>query len=244
MAEATERLSTHDDWEKHWKNFRAGNIEFIRFDDLVNDLPHQGTFIEVGGFPGLYSVYFYKKLGLQPTLIDFVVKKEIINSVEKGNGVPENTIEVIPGDFFNYQSEKKYDVVFSWGFIEHFKDIDLVIRKHTDLLKPGGSLLIGLPNLRGIPGWYTRIVDPEAIRIHNLECMDSEFLNKTCEALPLTDVKVFYWGKPKVWLNASSRFDNRAGRFITWLINLFLNRIPLRNKTFSPHIIIKARKSI
>jgi 2-polyprenyl-3-methyl-5-hydroxy-6-metoxy-1,4-benzoquinol methylase len=42
--------------------------------------------------------------------------------------------------------------VISFGFIEHFDNPENVIQKHLDLLKPGGILIVGVPNFTGIHG--------------------------------------------------------------------------------------------
>lgn len=34
-----------------------------------------------------------------------------------------------------------FDIVYSLGFVEHFEDLNIVIKKHTELLKPAGILL-------------------------------------------------------------------------------------------------------
>jgi 2-polyprenyl-3-methyl-5-hydroxy-6-metoxy-1,4-benzoquinol methylase len=41
----------------------------------------------------------------------------------------------------------------SWGLIEHFTDTESVISAHVNLLKPGGILIVSIPNLRGFNRW-------------------------------------------------------------------------------------------
>ncbi len=46
----------------------------------------------------------------------------------------------------------RFDLVTLWFVIEHFKDLDVLLRKTTELLCPGGVLAFSTPNLRGISG--------------------------------------------------------------------------------------------
>lgn len=237
------KLSSKEDWKTHWKEFQIGDIKYIRFDNITTDFPTGGTFIEVGGFPGLYSAWFNKKFGYNPTLLDFFVKNEIISRVEETNGLKPGTIEVIEADFFSFETDKKYDVVFSWGFIEHFNDIQDVVDRHYRLLSKNGHLLIGLPNFKGISGFFTRLVDKEFLKIHNLECMEIDYLTRICKQLNIQDFEVFYYGKPKIWLNASSPYNNSFFRKLVWGVNMIIRHIPIKGRLISPHLIIKAKKN-
>jgi SAM-dependent methyltransferase len=242
MVDNINNLSSKIDWENHWEKFIPFTIKYIRIDDLIADLPKNADFIEIGGFPGIYSIYFQKKLGYKSTLLDFVINKDIINKLERKNDVPENSIEVIESDFFNFETHKKYDVVFSWGFIEHFNDIPDVLSRHYKILQDGGHLLIGMPNLKGLSGWFNKISDKNCYAIHNLNCMNIEYLNEICQKFNLKEINIFYYGNPKIWINSSSKYYNKFVVSLVWLLNMILKRINLKNKYFSPHIIIKAVK--
>lgn len=57
------------------------------------------------------------------------------------------------GSFESYESDPElFDVITMWYVVEHFADIDLVLRKAAGLLKPGGVLALSTPNLSGISG--------------------------------------------------------------------------------------------
>jgi SAM-dependent methyltransferase len=42
-----------------------------------------------------------------------------------------------------------YDIVVSLGVIEHFNDPTAVVARHIELLKPGGVLILEVPNMAG-----------------------------------------------------------------------------------------------
>ena len=62
-------------------------------------------------------------------------------------------------DFFSFNTKEKYDLVSSFGFIEHFDNTEEVFAKHCDLVNDNGYLVIGLPNLRGINHIIQLLVD-------------------------------------------------------------------------------------
>ena len=55
--------------------------------------------------------------------------------------------KAVRADLLTYQTEKKYDLVFSVGLIEHFpiEKTALMIRKHFEMTKPGGYVIIFFP---------------------------------------------------------------------------------------------------
>ncbi len=64
-------------------------------------------------------------------------------------------------------------MVYSLGLIEHFSDPLPMIRKHVELAKPGGVVVVGLPNFRGISKHVMRLTRPDMLSIHNLTTMDT-----------------------------------------------------------------------
>ena len=53
-----------------------------------------------------------------------------------------------------------YDVVYSLGLIEHFVDRVSIVERHVRLARPGGLLILGVPNFRGLTGWFLRTFAP------------------------------------------------------------------------------------
>ena len=62
--------------------------------------------------------------------------------------MPKNLLKKNSGKIIG--NMQLFHIVYSLGFIEHFKELNIVVKKHTELLKPGGILLLGVPNLGGI----------------------------------------------------------------------------------------------
>ncbi len=64
-----------------------------------------------------------------------------------------STNNIIYGDILkNPIKPGSFDIVFSFGLIEHFDNPDIILKKHIDLLKPGGLLICIVPNVCGLQG--------------------------------------------------------------------------------------------
>jgi 2-polyprenyl-3-methyl-5-hydroxy-6-metoxy-1,4-benzoquinol methylase len=198
------------------------------------------SFIEIGGFPGLYAAYFYNNGIPDVTLLDFHMNRDVVRNFERINRLPPNSIQCIHSDFFDFSSEKKYDVVFSSGFIEHFEDTADVIRRHVELMSEQGQLLIVIPNFLGLNGKIQQRFDRENLDAHNLRSMDIACLKQIMQTFDLQDLSVDYLGKPMVWLEPKP--ENKKWRRWIRLLSYILKLIPVKSKFLSPYIAIYARK--
>ena len=82
---------------------------------------------------------------------------------------------VIHADVLSDEVRQRYggyfDVVLSRGFVEHFTDPSAVIARHLELLKPGGHLLVSIPNLRGVNYVLARFFNRPVLAMHNIGIM-------------------------------------------------------------------------
>lgn len=76
--------------------------------------------------------------------------------------------------------EKKFDIVASWGFIEHFEgDVTAkFIEKKKSMVADDGYLIIELPNIRKLFGLSYWLFNRGLIKIHNLDIMDLNWLKE------------------------------------------------------------------
>lgn len=228
-------------WDNYWANYEfekmPSEVPFIEYMPLLKG---GNSFIEIGGFPGTMATYFYKNGIPDVTILDYILNKEVINKVEKMYQIPANTVKSIEADFFNYSSEKVYDIVFSYGFIEHFEDVKDVIKRHVDLVAQNGKLLIVLPNFRGINGWIQKVFDVENLNCHNLKSMEFGLLKNIMSELDVKNIKIEYTRKPMLWLrpNKGSKLTHLFVKFLSYFLKLF----PIKNRYLSPFIVIYAEK--
>ncbi len=197
--------------------------------------------IEIGGFPGYFSVFLAKYCNVEPTLLDFYIDPAKVRQLCAANDVAFDRLEMIEHDFLSFQSERKYDLVFSCGLIEHFENYDELIARHVDLLAPGGRLFIEIPNLRGLNGWMQSRWDPQNLAIHNLDCMDPTRLRHVVQRHQLGNVQVGYYGRYGSWLEQCDQKPWRvraAYRTIHYVCRKLTRLVPVETRLFSPYIVI------
>lgn len=234
-------ITNQSHWETYWENYRFDKIpQKVVFEKFMPKLCRGKSFIEIGGFPGVFAAYFYKHGIKDVTVLDFYMNTEIVRKFEKINHLPENTIRCIDTDFFSFSSERKYDVVFSSGFIEHFQDTRDVIARHVDLLSETGQLLILIPNFLGLNGKMQQWFDKENLDSHNLKSMEIPYLRNLMNSFGLQDISVDYIGKPMLWLEPKPR--NKRFRKAVKMLSYASKLFPVKGRFLSPFIAIYARK--
>jgi SAM-dependent methyltransferase len=153
--------------------------------------------LEVGSAPGDHLINLKRVFGLDPYGVEYSPAGAHLNrEVFAAGGV--DPAQVIEADFFAAEFQTKYresfDVVVSRGFIEHFDDVDDVLRKHLNLLKPGGRLFVMIPNLRGANYYLCRFFHKEVLDIHNLKIMERRTFSNLFEGKGLTPRFSDYYG--------------------------------------------------
>lgn len=229
-------------WGQRWNKFTPkANKKYAFFEKyLPKNLNGNGkNFIEIGGFPGKYAIYFHQAYGFDCSILDFYMDVEQVHQLEKANGLENGTITCIEQDFFDFKSEKKYDFVFSAGFIEHFEDTSDVIRRHIDLVTDNGTFFILLPNFRGLNGWLQKHFDKENYDAHNINSMDIDFLKTIMSEMDAKNTKVAYIKKNMLWISQTKYpIFSRFVKFLGYILKLF----PIPCQFLSSYIYISGNK--
>lgn len=87
---------------------------------------------------------------------------------------PDN---VLCEDFFSPTLDRlaaTFDLVASFGFVEHFADPLPVIKRHIEFFRPKGNVAVVIPNLQGIYHVWNAIFNPRLIEIPNAAMMGSQ----------------------------------------------------------------------
>jgi 2-polyprenyl-3-methyl-5-hydroxy-6-metoxy-1,4-benzoquinol methylase len=178
--------------------------------------------LEIGSAPGNQLVSFNKKFGFIPYGIEYSeigveLNKKIFN---KNKLNPDN---VIYGDFLSEEFHNLYkgffDIVVSNGFIEHFTDVDEIVQKHINLLRKGGYLVIGIPNLRGFNYILKRFFYKEDLPRHNINIMKKEKFAQLFKRKDLTTLFCNYIGTFNSLLFNTKRDSSKI--FVLSLLNKF-----------------------
>ncbi len=72
-----------------------------------------------------------------------------------------NADNVLCEDFFSPALDRlagTFDIVISFGFVEHFDDPRPVIKRHIEFCRPGGYVAIVIPNLQGVYYFWNIII--------------------------------------------------------------------------------------
>jgi 2-polyprenyl-3-methyl-5-hydroxy-6-metoxy-1,4-benzoquinol methylase len=178
----SDRLTNREYWEDRWKTVRepkeirrdtkhALNSELVKIFDTYLPQQTELNILEIGGAPGQFLAYFAREFGYSAHAIDYstIGCDKMREAFERVN----LNLTVYHRDIFSDLSDlPSFDIVFSMGFIEHFSDLDAVVGKHVELLKVQGTLVLGVPNYRGISQVVLKRLAPQKLSMHNLETMD------------------------------------------------------------------------
>lgn len=198
------KLTEQEFWEQYWDNRTSGievkkekkNLfvnEILNVFDKYLPVNQNYTVLEIGGAPGQYLIYFVKNFGYKAHSLDYSRNGNIQTERNfKQAGIP---ITIYEADLFAPDKNlPRFDVVYSLGLIEHFDDPLKAVEKHVELLKPGGILILGAPNLTGIYHRFLKTLSPDHDKTHNLKTMDLANWERFEKALPITPLFKGYVG--------------------------------------------------
>lgn len=243
-----EKYSSKEHWEAFWEESKPKEGFIPPYHALFErhlKKNRKWTCFEIGCVPGNYLMYFHQNYGYQPAGIDYSEKIKAVRKYFAGQRIP---VELYNDDFFKFKPVKKYNVVYSIGFVEHFGDPEKVFKRHVDLLATNGFLIISMPNFRNLQYYLHKIFDAETLKTHNFEVMHPELWKRLAEkhSLKILYCDYFetfdYWVvNRKLWLRpftGAAKFAAKMVRFI--LRNTGTLYIP--NRYTSPHILLIAKR--
>lgn len=124
------------------------------------------SLIEVGCGRSQLLPYFAKHFGLRVSGLDYSAvgceRARQILERERIHG------EIFCGDLWTFSGfhAPGYDVVFSFGLVEHFDDTPAIIDALARFARPGGAVLTLIPNMRGSVGALQRALARDIYDIH------------------------------------------------------------------------------
>lgn len=224
------KLTNQRFWEDYW-NKKSDNkskkkttlliLELFRIFDKY--LPDDSSLnvLEIGGASGEFLLYIAKKFGYKANSMDYSrVGNEKTKETFVNNGID---ITIYEQDLFTFKDDSlKFDIVYSLGFIEHFDNVENVIEKHLDLLKPGGILLLGVPNLTGIYHWFLKYLSPTHDKTHNLKIMDIDNWKTFEKRGELKTIFKGYIGGFEPLIMKKLDVNNSFNQFLYFIVKLFM----------------------
>ncbi len=233
-------------WEGTWEKFSPKKVQDVLYTELFERYlkPDQSLeCLEIGCFPGNFLIYFYNRFGYRVYGIDYFDKIEGMARNLEINGVNEFTL--FHEDFMRWETQKKFDLVFSNGFIEHFFNYEEVLDKHIRLLKDNGILFVAMPNFRYLQYFLHRFFDNENLKEHNLSAMRLNALKQYFLKNKLRIEYLGYYGGPGFWvrhLEERSRLIQIVIKITIKIIHFFRRIIKLDSRFFSCYLVCIAKK--
>jgi 2-polyprenyl-6-hydroxyphenyl methylase/3-demethylubiquinone-9 3-methyltransferase len=175
-ADRSGSLTDPDYWAPYWKNIRLPRT--IASNDWVSQelarkikgyarLGPGARALEVGCSASAWLPFFQQEWGWRVEGIDYTKSGAVTarRNLELLN-VPGTIYEADVFDFAPAHAGR-YDLVFSFGVVEHFTEPVEILHTMYDLLRPGGRVVVIVPHLRGLGGWLQQYVSQEILDHHN-----------------------------------------------------------------------------
>ena len=198
--------------QEHWdETYREAVFETAGLEDEVRRwierfLPaRSGNCFEAGCFPGRYLSVLGERgwvlngIDLTPRVdTDLVAWLQTcgyaLGSIRRGDFLaPEPALGT-------------YDLVCSFGFIEHFEEVEEVLRRHARLVAPGGLLMVSAPNFSGF--WQKtlhRLLDRVNFERHRVRSIDPARWAACVRQLGFEVVFSGRFGRFDFWVEAQPR---------------------------------------
>jgi 2-polyprenyl-3-methyl-5-hydroxy-6-metoxy-1,4-benzoquinol methylase len=195
-----EKLSDKEHWEAVCalhnlprENARGTYNYRVTMDFVAAYLKGAGyrTFMEIGCAASAWLPYFAREYGYSVSGLDYS---------ETGCRLAEENLrllglkydEIVCADIFEWGPGKKYDVIFSYGVIEHFDDPGKILGICREHLRENGLLITVVPNFNGLMGFLNEAAAPDIYRMHKV--LTREQLVSLHEAAGLKNVRTDYAG--------------------------------------------------
>ncbi|MGE0030064.1 MAG: class I SAM-dependent methyltransferase [Steroidobacteraceae bacterium] len=149
---------------------------------------------------------------------------------------------------------ERYDVLVSFGLIEHFSDTTAIVAALARLIKPGGLIFTNVPNMFGVTGFLQKVMDKDVFDIHvplsaeavrnahelaGLQVVDCDyFLSVNLGVVNLNSIRThsLEWWIKKIALAVLVRLSMAA-----WWWERLLGQLPV-SRAFSPYVNCIATK--
>ena len=255
--EPSDRLTTEDSWSDTW---RGASIECTPSLNITKGLGRDldrmlqrhvrpgthRTCLEIGCYPGRFLRYFGERFNFELSGLEYVewCATRCEELLEKANC----PTKVHHGDLFSWQTADRWDVVSSFGLIEHFENTRSVVENHARLLAPGGLLVITFPRHDGIYGKIMGTVAPDRLAMHNRMSLERAVeAVQTVDGLHLAEARLlgrlgFGASRLHEWLRSRGQLA-RTGLGIPARVIEHAGRFLPNSKLLCPHAGILAIKA-
>lgn len=207
------------------------------------------SLLELGCGGSALLPYFARFHGYRVSGIDYSEGGvRLAKAMCAANGVDAS---ILQEDFFKAPSDLKgsFDVVVSFGVVEHFTDTPATIKAFSEFVRPGGTLISVVPNMQGLCGTGQRVLDRQVYDMH--ETIDVERLEQAhrqagmdvvfCDYFMFANFGVINPGIAPSPLKRFAFQAMRAATFAIWSIESLIGK-QSANRITSPYVVCIARR--
>lgn len=263
IKNSPDKLSSEEYWDSVLSGAKLPRVNrhkhyYITMEFLDSVLSTEGkkTFMEVGAGSSGWLPYFAQKYGYIVSGLDY---SDVGCKLARENLRILNLKydEILCLDLFDWKGDKKYDIIFSYGVIEHFEEPEVVIRIFREHLNNDGVIITLIPNLCGLMGALSKLFVPEIYKIHKV--ISLEELTELHLKNGFNDIKTNYagmfllsvipWERSEHFLFKAGSLQRSLNLFLIKLFNKLITMIDrflglqVRSRYFSPYIISIMRKA-
>ncbi|MDD5207398.1 MAG: class I SAM-dependent methyltransferase [Desulfobacterales bacterium] len=191
----------------------------------------EASVIELGCAPGSILMRIHRlRPRYQLSGLDYSKRGlEIARDRFKNSGLD---VALFEEDVRKFSPPELFDIVLSFGLIEHYEDALEILKYHKRLAKPGGLVAVTIPNRASWPvRWLNSIYKPGVSDTLNLEIMREEALLNLFLDAGLQHVSIRKFGSPQI-PSTSHRKDISAKAYSLAAkgFNIVLSSAPFFNR--------------
>jgi 2-polyprenyl-3-methyl-5-hydroxy-6-metoxy-1,4-benzoquinol methylase len=196
--------------------------------DFLGAIPgRSGRVLELGCAPAVMLEYLHRA-GPQYELHGVDYSPEGVEVARRRLESAGIAAQIHQGDFRSFDPPERFDLVVSFGLIEHFDDPIPILREHIRLCAPGGHVGVTVPNLAPfVVERLARHFAPKTMETHVLAIMQPDAIQSALEQAGLECVRSGRSGGPHLSaaIEPGHRFAGAYRRFAT-LWNLAAEVLP------------------
>ncbi|MEE4311437.1 MAG: class I SAM-dependent methyltransferase [candidate division KSB1 bacterium] len=142
------RASTLKNWENYWEQKQEVEDVYSNIDRIIDQISaitdlKSKKVMEIGAGTGRDSFPFLQQ-GAEVYVLDY--SPAAMRIISRLNAENTAKVNAILGDAFTIPvADNSMDIVFHQGLLEHFKDPLTLLKENVRVLKPGGLLLVDVP---------------------------------------------------------------------------------------------------
>ena len=223
-------------------------------DILSNYLIHDKNIhlIEIGCGNSDWLPYFNLNFGYSVAGLDYEEHAcELAEEKLKKKGVLN--YKIYCGDFFEYYQkiDQKYDILISFGVVEHFENPSEIIRIFTQYMKADSLIITVCPNTKGIAMKLQKYIDKRIYNFHKKFSLEDlikfhvdnnieEIFSGYIEYMSFNNLDFVNYGIVGLFLKAIIKVLNAPIVYIFYIIKKFF-RFNINDRYFSGSMIFIGR---